>query len=70
MSLPIYNSKEEILNALKGNSAGRSPVLVLVGETGCGKTTRKAPLPSLVPHNSVIFMLQMQNVDGIKTPWS
>lgn len=34
-SLPIYSYREKILNAVEAN-----PVIILVGETGCGKTTQ------------------------------
>ncbi|TDG45069.1 hypothetical protein AWZ03_008494 [Drosophila navojoa] len=34
-NLPIYEQREEILEAIKEN-----PVVILKGETGCGKTTQ------------------------------
>lgn len=33
--LPIYNQKEEIVDAIRKN-----PVVIIVGSTGCGKTTQ------------------------------
>ncbi len=33
--MPIYSRKEELLLAIRDNQ-----VVVLVGETGCGKTTQ------------------------------
>lgn len=34
-SLPIYDAKDEIINGVRKN-----PVIILEGDTGCGKTTQ------------------------------
>ena len=42
--LPAWASQEEIVKVI-----GRSRVVVVVGETGCGKTTQRAPFTSTLP---------------------
>ena len=43
--LPAWASQEEIVKVI-----GRSRVVVVVGETGCGKTTQRAPFTSTLPN--------------------
>lgn len=38
-NLPIHDKREEIINSIRSN-----PVLVIEGETGCGKTTQVSKL--------------------------
>ena len=51
-TLPVWHQKEEFLQALKNNQT-----LILVGETGSGKTTQVSSLPPIRVFFGVFFLL-------------
>ena len=63
-TLPCYQKREEILNCVKNNQ-----VVVISGETGCGKTTQVNTGLSLV--NTINAHLSLNNIDLIlSSHWS
>lgn len=56
--LPVYGVREELLSVIRENQ-----VVVVVGETGSGKTTQVSPfailrsMPSFVHHACIVYAL-------------
>jgi pre-mRNA-splicing factor ATP-dependent RNA helicase DHX38/PRP16 len=60
--LPIYNYEDEIINRLKNEN-----ILLLIGETGCGKTTQVPQIlyKHYMHNNNCICITQPRRVAAI-----